>query len=183
MRVVVIGSSGSGKTTFARKLAQACDLQHVELDALNWGPGWTDRSRAEPEQFVADVDAAAAGDRWVSCGNYGVALKRLLPRATHLVWLDFPRPLIMARVIRRSVLRAASRKELWPGTGNFEHVGRWLDKGHPIRWAWDTFHRRRAQYELLFAQPELAHLETLRLTAPRQAEALIARLAARALVD
>lgn len=178
MRVVVIGSSGSGKSTFAGKLAAACDLARVELDALNWAPDWTSLSLDEPARFERLVDEATAGERWVTDGNYRLAMQRTLPKATHLVWLDYPKSLIMARVIRRSFLRAIDRRELWPGTGNREDFRKWLDKEHPIRWAWDTHARRRAQYEMLFAEPRLAAVEKHRLRAPREAERLIARLAA-----
>lgn len=177
MRAVVIGSSGSGKSTFARRLAAACDLARVELDALNWAPGWTARSLDQPAEFERLVDEATAGERWVTDGNYRLAMQRTLPRATHLIWLDYPRSLIMRRVIRRSFLRAIDRRELWPGTGNREDFRRWLDKEHPIRWAWDTYHRRQAQYEALFAEPRLAKVEKHRIRRPSEAEALIAQLA------
>ena len=86
----------------------------------------------------------------------------------------------MPRVIRRSLLRATDGRELWPGTGNREDFRRWLDKKHPIRWAWDTFERRRRQYAILFEDPRLATVEKHRLRATRDAEPLIARLAASA---
>lgn len=178
MRAVVIGSSGSGKSTFAARLAAACDLTRIELDALNWGPNWTNRSAVDPADFERRVDAAIRADRWVTDGNYRAALGRTLPKATHLIWLDYPRPLVMARVIRRSFVRAAGGRELWPGTGNREDFRRWLDREHPIRWAWDTFQRRRLQYVALFADPRLAHLDKHRITRPREAERLIAKLAA-----
>ena len=178
MRVVVIGSSGSGKSTFARRLSEACDLARIELDALNWGPGWLNRSADEPETFDRLVDEAIAADRWVADGNYRAAMVRTLPRATHVVWLDFARSVVMRRVIWRSFIRAAEGRELWPGTGNREDFRRWLDKEHPVRWAWDTYDRRRAQYEALFADPRLERLAKHRLRKPREAERLIAKLAA-----
>lgn len=182
MRAVVIGSSGSGKSTFARQLAAACDLTRIELDALNWGPDWTNRSAVDPADFERRVDEAIRARRWVTDGNYRAALARTLPKATHLIWLDYPRPVVMARVIRRSFVRAATGRELWPGTGNREDFRRWLDREHPIRWAWDTFQRRRLQYEALFADLRLARLEKHRLTRPREAERLIAKLAAESLL-
>ncbi len=59
-RVAVVGLSGSGKTTVAAELARILGCPHVELDALHWGPGW---SEAEPETFRAAAEAATVGDR------------------------------------------------------------------------------------------------------------------------
>lgn len=178
MRIVVIGSSGSGKSTFARRLAAACDLKRIELDALNWGPDWLNRAADDPADFGRRVDEATACERWVTDGNYRLAMQRTLPKATHLIWLDYSRWVIMPRVIRRSLLRAIDQRELWPDTGNTEQFRRWLEKDHPIRWAWDTFERRRKQYELMFAEPRLAHLEKHRLRRPREADGLIAEFSA-----
>jgi hypothetical protein len=82
----------------------------------------------------------------------------------------------MSRVLLRSFSRAWSGRELWPGTGNRESWRRWLDKDHPIRWAWDTFATRRARYEALFDDPSLARLVRHRLRHPREAEPLIDHL-------
>jgi adenylate kinase family enzyme len=176
MRVSVIGSSGAGKSTFARKLAAVLGAGHVELDAINWQPGWRGLHEHDPEEFVRRAEAALAGEAWVTDGNYGVVRPVILARATDLVWLDYDRPLVMARVVRRSLTRAVGGRELWPGTGNREDFRRWLQKDHPIRWAWDTFRRRRAQYEALFADPALAHIARHRLRHPSEAEALIEQL-------
>lgn len=177
MRVVVIGSSGSGKSTLGRRLSEACGLVRVELDALNWGPNWLNRTIDAHEDFVRLIGAATAGDRWVTDGNYLKAMARTHRRATHLIWLDYSRWVIMPRVIRRSFLRAVDGKELWPGTGNREDFRRWLDREHPIRYACGSFHRRRPVNEALFADPALAHVEKYRLRHPREAEPLIRQLA------
>ena len=178
MRIAIIGSSGSGKSTLGRRLAARLGAPSVELDAINWQAGWRDLVGHEPDEFVRRVEAAVAGEAWVIDGNYHLAQPSILARATDLVWLDYERPLIMSRVIRRSVTRALSRDELWPGTGNTETWRRWLDKDHPIRWAWDTFHRRRVQYSELFADPRLAHIRKHRLGRPAEADALVEALAA-----
>ena len=60
-RVIVVGSSGSGKTTFARNLGAVLGRPHVEGDALYWGANWTPRNDDELRRLVAE---AASGDRW-----------------------------------------------------------------------------------------------------------------------
>ncbi|MEW5684945.1 MAG: hypothetical protein AB1942_08510 [Pseudomonadota bacterium] len=180
MRVTVSGTSGSGKTTFAGRLAEAIGVRHIQLDAINWLPNWYDLHRNDPEEFQRRVAAAAADEAWVSCGNYSKVRPIILARATHAVWLDYPRRVVMSRVIRRSFDRAWSGKELWPGTGNSETFMRWLDPEHPIRWAWDTWAQRRARIAVEMADPALAHLRKHHLTDPRQAAPLIARLTAEA---
>ena len=47
-RIVVVGSTGSGKTTVAKRLAGILGAPYVELDALNWEPNWTE---APPNVF------------------------------------------------------------------------------------------------------------------------------------
>jgi adenylate kinase family enzyme len=177
MRVAVMGSAGSGKSTFGRKLGAALGAPHTELDAINWRPDWVDLSKTDPDEFVRLVEVVVAADAWVIDGNYTAVRPTILRRATHLVWLDYDRSVIMPRVIRRSFVRAIDRRELWPGTGNKESFSNWLEKGHPIRWAWDTFDRRRAAYEEMFADPRLQRLSLHRLRHPRQAQPLIERLA------
>ena len=178
MRVSIVGNSGSGKSTLARRLATAIDAPHVELDAINWQPGWVDLNSHDPEEFLRRTYAALSGPAWVTDGNYSRVAEATRARATDVIWLDYPKALIMSRVIRRSLVRAIGGKELWPGTGNTERFSRWLDKEHPIRWSWDTYAKLKARYQLMSEDGTWAHLRVHRLTHPRQAEALVRRLAA-----
>ena len=51
-RVSVVGSSGSGKTTFASEIANIIDAKHIELDAIHWRQGWQEIPENE---FIASV--------------------------------------------------------------------------------------------------------------------------------
>jgi len=154
-RVLIAGLPGSGKTTLARTLEQRLTLPRHELDALHHGPGWVKR----PE-FEADVEALAAQERWVTEAQYSSLLGDLLwQRADTLIWLDLPRMTVMSQVLRRSVIRAVTRRELW--NGNRESFRGWLDPGHPVRAAWSHHARRRiTTAERLAAHP---HLTLVRL--------------------
>jgi adenylate kinase family enzyme len=158
-RVLVSGISGAGKTRLARRLSVRLGLPYHELDALHHGPGWVPR----PE-FAEDVRRFAARDEWVTEDQYHSILGDLLwERADTVIWLDLPRRTIMWRVIRRSVSRAITRRELW--NGNRESVRDWLSPEHPIRWAWTHAARRSretAEREARFPGVTVVRLRTAR---------------------
>ena len=176
MRISVIGTSGVGKSTLARRIAGLINAPYVELDAINWQAGWCDLNTQDPQEFRRRVAVAMVQDAWVSDGNYSLVQDLVLTRATHVVWLDYSRALTMRRVLWRSLRRAATKEELWQGTGNRETFSRWFDKDHPIRWAWDTYRDRRNYYTALLDDAGLGHLEKHRLHAPYDAEQLIRKL-------
>lgn len=140
-RISVIGTSGAGKTTLAAQAARRLGIPHIELDALYHGPGWTPTPEAELRRRVAEVTAQ---ERWVIDGNYAIVRDLVWQRATAVVWVDPPHPVIMAQVVWRSLCRVIDRKELW--NGNRERLRAWLDPGHPIRWAFSTHAQRQASF-------------------------------------
>jgi adenylate kinase family enzyme len=97
-RILVIGPSGAGKTTLARKIAARRGLPHYDLDYYHWRPGWT----APPkEEWRATAERLAAAPEWVMSGNYGGSFDVRMPRAETIIWLDFPRRLCLARIFWR----------------------------------------------------------------------------------
>jgi adenylate kinase family enzyme len=181
MRIVVVGTPGAGKTTLARRIAALSGVPHIELDAINWQSGWRDLNRHDPEEFVRRVSEAIAGEAWVVDGNYALVRDRVWCRATHLVWLDYQRPVIMARVICRTLFRAVLRTELWGG--NRERWRHMLRPSHPIRYAWGTWGRRRRETAEQLARSEYAHLVVLRLGRPRDVQRAIDLFAGQARVQ
>ena len=86
-RVVVVGTSGAGKTTLAGELARVLGVSHVELDAYRHGPNWTE---TPDDIFREKISGALTGQDWVVDGNYSVARDIIWTRATTVVWLDYP---------------------------------------------------------------------------------------------
>ena len=58
---MVVGCTGSGKTTVARSLARLLDAPHVELDSHNWEPNWTAAQTDVFRQRVRDALRETAG--------------------------------------------------------------------------------------------------------------------------
>ncbi len=114
-RVGVKGTSGAGKTTFGKELADRLDVPFIELDALHWGPNWT---MPEAEDFRARVREAMAAcpDGWVIDGNYDSRLGgTVIDAADTIVWLDLPLRITLPRLWRRTMDRVRNDVELWNG--------------------------------------------------------------------
>lgn len=114
-RIVVIGCSGSGKSTIARAIGARTGLPVIHLDTLYWHPGW--RPHPDLAVFQAELRAAAAGERWVIDGGFttGSGPERFA-RADIVVLFDLPRRLCLWRVIRRYLTyRGQARPDLAPG--------------------------------------------------------------------
>jgi adenylate kinase family enzyme len=169
-RVVVVGTTGSGKTTLARTLAQRLNAPHVELDALHWEPNWQPASSGIFRERTAQ---ALVGESWVVDGNYSLVRDITWERADTIVWLDYALPLILARLTRRTFWRIATRVELW--NGNHERLrATLLTRDSILVWALTTYRRRKRDYSSMQSEPRYAHLAVVRLRSPRAARQWLA---------
>ena len=166
-RIAIVGVTGSGKTTLAVRLAGRLCLPRVELDSLFWNTGW---QAVEIEVFRQRVDAALAPQgAWVTDGNYRQVRDLVWGRADTLVWLDYVLPLVLFRLLRRTLGRMIRREELF--NGNYETIrNTFFNRDSIILYLFKSYPRLRATYPALLAQPEYRHLAVVRLRNPRQAE-------------
>ncbi len=112
-RVLIIGPCGSGKSTLGRELAPRIGLPLVHMDQLGWQAGWVETEKAELNARLAEV---VAQDAWLIEGNYGSTLTPRLERADTVIYLDFPVPLCLWRLIRRIAShRGRSRPDMPEG--------------------------------------------------------------------
>lgn len=164
-RITVVGTTGSGKTVFARRLAQQLGVPHVELDAIHWGPDWTP---VPLQEFRERTEQLLNGRAWTTDGNYSKVRDIVWRRADTVVWLDYPLPLILWRLLRRTLRRSLRGEVLW--SGNQERLSEALfSRDSIILWALRTYRRRKREYPVLFQQPQYAHLRVVHLRSPRLA--------------
>jgi adenylate kinase family enzyme len=156
-RIAVVGTSGSGKSTVARRLAEYHGVPHVELDALHWGPNW---SAPSTEEFRARVEQALSSPGWIADGSYyGKLGDSVLERADFIVWLDLPFRTVMRRVWVRTLRRIRTGEELW--AGNRET---WRDaffsRDSLFVWVVKTHRSRRRRYLERLGRYEFVHLRS-----------------------
>ncbi|QFP76422.1 adenylate kinase [Deinococcus sp. AJ005] len=162
-RIIVIGTTGSGKTTLARAIAAKLGLPHGEQDAWNHLADWQEAPLA---QFRAAVDFFTAQHGWVMDGNYGKARDIGWSRADTLIWMDYPGQVVFWRVLTRTLQRVIGKQELW--NGNRETWRGAVQADAPLRWIFKTHWRRRRETpELAAKYPNLA---VIRLRSPCEAQ-------------
>lgn len=135
-RVLVIGSGGSGKTTFATKLARATGLPLIHLDSHYWLPNWQKRT---DEEWRSLVRGLLAGDRWIIDGNYGGTLEERLEACDTVFFLDVPRMKCITRVLRRQLSGWGRHRPEMPEGCNERFSLEFLT------WIWTYPSRRRGQ--------------------------------------
>jgi len=173
-RIAIVGTTGSGKSALAERLAPLLDAELIELDALFWTPGWRP---VLPELFRQRVEAATSGQRWIIAGNYGQVRDLVWGRADTLVWLDFNLPLVLRRLTLRTVKRIVTRENLW-NTDNRESLRVALSRQSIVRYALRTHRSNRTRFATDAADSRYAHLAVHRLETPRALDQWVARLKA-----
>lgn len=166
-RVIVVGTTGSGKTTLATALAQKMDCPFIELDALFWNPGWVQTPRDEFRRRVAD---AIAPERWAAGGNYSSARDLIWQRADTLIWLDYPMWLVEWRLLKRTLRRVVSREELWAGNRETWRNA-FFSRNSLFLFAVQSQPKQRGTWPAELQKPEFAHLQVLRFFSPRETQA------------
>jgi adenylate kinase family enzyme len=170
-RINVVGTSGSGKSTFARALAQRLDLPYYELDQLFWKPGW---QMSSDEELFAKVRQVTSQQRWILDGNYHRTAPEKWKHVQLVIWLDMPFLRTILQVSRRAVQRALSQEELWPGTGNRETLAKaFLSRESIIWWAITTYRANKRRYASIMRSPEYAHIRFVRLRTGREVGAFL----------
>lgn len=175
-RINVVGTSGSGKTTFSRQLAAVLGLPVHEMDRMFWLPGW--QSRPE-EDFMAQVGAAVSGAEWVLDGNYDRSRVVKWARVECVVWIDYSFGRTMWQAVRRALVRAIGRKEIWPGTGNRESLRKsFFSRESILLWTLTTFRSNRTRYREMMGE-EARAFEVVRVGSRRDAARLLGMLGER----
>lgn len=97
-KVLIIGSGGAGKSTFARRLHEATNLPLFHLDKLYWKPNWVETPKAEIYEIT---ERLMAGDEWIMDGNFNSTMEKRIAASDTVFFLDMPRSLCVYQIFKR----------------------------------------------------------------------------------
>lgn len=137
-RIMVVGSSGGGKTTLSREIAQRFDLAHISMDKeFFWLPGWVARECAEQRQMIA---ASVQHDRWIMDGSNPSSFDLRLPRTDIVIWVRISRITCIWSVFKRVAKSygktrpdmAAGCAEQWPDREFLSYIWNFEKRHAPV---------------------------------------------------
>lgn len=168
-RINVIGTSGSGKSTFSKQLASILKLPHIEMDSLYWKDDW---KFASDEELMENVRLATESERWLLDGNYNRTQPVKWKNVQTIIWLDYPFHLVFYRVLKRSIARLFDKKTLW-GTNNQESFQKsFLSKDSIIVWMWTSYPTMKKRYSKLF-EKNTKKWQLIQLRSPRETRSFL----------
>jgi len=173
-RILIVGRTGSGKTTLARELAAALNVPHIELDSLYFGQ---DLSTVSISVLRERTSAALESDRWVTDGNKKSVRDLVWPRADTIIWLDYPLMVSLWRLGKRALWRASVIKERSGKTkGQAGFARQFVSAAKGVLTALKSHMGQRREYPILFAKTENQHLAVVHLQSPRAASLWLAQV-------
>lgn len=173
-RVAVVGTTCAGKSTFAEAFAKRLGHKHIELDELFWLPDW----QTQPaDVFLNSVRHAVSTNRWVVDGNYSQSRDAIWSRATAIIWLNYPFPVVFGRGLKRTIFRTFSGREVCNGNHETFHKT-FFSRDSILLWLVSSFSANRQHYRTLFEGDDWPDLTIIELKAPVDARNFLKRLEA-----
>jgi adenylate kinase family enzyme len=162
-RVLIYGVTGSGKTTLAKKLAEATAIEWHSVDDLTWEPGWVEVPGDEQRRRILQI---CQQPEWILDTAYGKWLDVPLERAQLIVTLDYPRWFSLQRLVRRTITRLFDRSEIC--NGNRESLRGLLSRDHIVLWHFKSFKRKQQRIRQWLDDPAMPPV--IRFTSTRQTD-------------
>ncbi len=114
-RIMIVGSYGTGKSTFASHLQRVLKIELIHLDKLFWEPNWTPVSHEKQAEIL---EQEIKKENWIMDGFYPWTFDVRLKRADTIIFLDIPRLLCMWNITIRRIrlkLTGIKRKDIAEG--------------------------------------------------------------------
>lgn len=127
-KIIVIGCSGGGKSTFAKQLAEITGLPLYHLDNIYWLP---DTSHLERPVFIKKQKEIMKTDRWIIDGNYSKTIRYRIKECELAFFFDIPTELCLEGVLTRSQKRDDIACELEPTEELTDYIKNYRKRNRP----------------------------------------------------
>ena len=163
-KIIITGTTCTGKTTLGKKLAKVYSIQQIDLDDFHFLPNWVEK---EDKVFVDDVHKELKTlDKWIVTGSYQTLFKDTVwQEASLIIWLDYPLNLILRRYFIRTYRRVFLKEKCCEE--NYESITRTFSKESLFFWIFKTYwHRKRRMHN--WKENLFSHKKWIVLTKPTE---------------
>lgn len=113
MKILVIGYSSSGKSTFSKRIGQVYNLPVLHIDKIYFAPNWVERDRKQVEK---EIRAFMKNDAWIIDGLYRKYAKERFELADQIFVFDFNRfKCLYGAIVRRFKYHNQNRDSIADG--------------------------------------------------------------------
>lgn len=172
-RVNIIGTSGSGKSTFAKRLAERLSTKYIELDSLFWKKDW---GMSNDEEFFTKIEKNLEPDSWVLDGNYTRVIPIKWKNVDTVIWIDFSFPVTLWQALSRALQRSFSKVELWKGTDNRESFRKLFSSDSIVMWTLKTYFPNKKKNLKYFTDEDFKHINFVRLRSRKECESFLDKI-------
>lgn len=156
-KIVIVGISASGKSTFARKLAGKLRVPTFHVDSLMWKPRW---DYVGDEETTRRLNSASAGEDWIIEGYITKGARDcVFGRADSIIFLDYSSVRAGWWYLKRSWKhRKSARPELEGSPDTFTFI-----------FLWRILRKKELQSLTQYVNDPSHKGKVLRLRSPREA--------------
>ncbi|MBK22634.1 MAG: adenylate kinase [Halobacteriovorax sp.] len=148
-KILVVGSSCTGKTSTARLIEKELGIPFTDMDDLFWKPNWGESSE---EELRLKMTKATDAESWVMSGNFRRTNDITWARADAIVWLNLPFPVVLRQAIYRTLKRILTKESIC--NGNRETFSKvFFSRSSILMWVFRTYPTMFERYKEVQKKP------------------------------
>lgn len=144
MKILIVGTVGTGKTTLARKLSKEYNIKYYEIDSIVHDD--VNKKKRTPQQQNEIISNINKEDGWIIEGVLRENLEYLLEIAEKIIYLDIPKNIRNKRILTRYIKQkiGIEKSNYKPNLEMLKMMFKWSNEFEKNR---DEFENKLNKYE------------------------------------